>query len=178
MFFGADGPLAINFDNFELVRDVCTFALVFIMFYGGFSTNWRQARPVAVKAFLLSSLGVVLTAALVGLFCHFVLGLELVASLLLGSVISSTDAVSVFFVLRSRRLHLRDNTASLLEVESGSNDPCAYMLTFSDFTAAITSFSTPKMSCFLWFAPLRIVTFCVCIVLSPFGPGRAASSSL
>ena len=65
MFFGADGPLAINFDNFELVRDVCTFALVFIMFYGGFSTNWRQARPVAVKAFLLSSLGVVLTAALV-----------------------------------------------------------------------------------------------------------------
>lgn len=129
MFFGADGPLAINFDNFELVRDVCTFALVFIMFYGGFSTNWRQARPVAVKAFLLSSLGVVLTAALVGLFCHFVLGLELVASLLLGSVISSTDAASVFFVLRSRRLHLRDNTASLLEVESGSNDPCAYMLT-------------------------------------------------
>lgn len=129
MFFGADGPLAINFDNFELVRDVCTFALVFIMFYGGFSTNWRQARPVAVKAFLLSSLGVVLTAALVGLFCHFVLGLELMASLLLGSVISSTDAASVFFVLRSRRLHLRDNTASLLEVESGSNDPCAYMLT-------------------------------------------------
>ncbi len=129
MFFGCDGPFAIAFDNYVLVQEVCTIALIFIMFYGGFSTNWQEARPVAVKAFLLSSLGVILTAALVGLFCHYVLKLELLHSLLVGAVVSSTDAASVFFVLRSRKLHLKDGTASLLELESGSNDPCAYMLT-------------------------------------------------
>lgn len=129
MFFGSDGLVKIPFDNYLLAEDICTLALIFIMFYGGFGTKWSEARPVAAKAVLLSSLGTVATAGLVGVFCWGVLKLPLLESFLLGAVISSTDAASVFSILRSKRLNLRYNTASLLEVESGSNDPFSYMLT-------------------------------------------------
>lgn len=129
MGFGSDGLVKISFSNYRFTEDVCTVALIFIMFYGGFSTNWKQARPIAVKAGLLSSLGVLITSLLTGIFAHVVLGCGWGLGLLLGAVVGSTDAASVFSVLRSRKLNLRDNTASLLEVESGSNDPFAYMLT-------------------------------------------------
>ena len=129
MFFGSDGVVKIPFDNYALAEDICSLALIFIMFYGGFGTNWQEARPVAGKAVLLSSLGTVLTAGLVGLFSWKVLGLPQLEGFLLGAVISSTDAASVFSILRSKNLGLRENTASLLEVESGSNDPFSYMLT-------------------------------------------------
>lgn len=129
MFFGSDGFVKISFDNFDMAEQLCSVALLFIMFYGGFGTKWSQARPVAAKAILLSSLGTILTALLVGLFCHILLHIAPLESFLIGSVISSTDAASVFSILRSRRLNLKYNTASLLEVESGSNDPFAYMLT-------------------------------------------------
>lgn len=131
MLFGSDGIVRIPFDNYGFAEDICIFALIFIMFYGGFGTKWSVARPVAAKAVLMSTVGTVLTAALVGLFCHYVLRMELLESFLVGSVIGSTDAASVFSVLRSRHLNLRDNTASLLELESGSNDPFAYMLTIT-----------------------------------------------
>ena len=130
MTFGSDGIFRIQFDNYEFAEQICSVALIFIMFYGGFGTNWEHAKPVALQAGLLSTLGVVLTAGLVGIFCYGVLGMELLTSLLIGSVISSTDAASVFSILRSRKLGLKENTASLLELESGSNDPCSYMMTF------------------------------------------------
>lgn len=129
MIFGSDGIVKIPFDNYALANTVCSTALIFIMFYGGFGTKWSVARPVAVHAALLASIGVILTAGATGLFCHFVLGLPLLEGLLLGSIISSTDAASVFSILRSQKLNLRNNTASMLEIESGSNDPVAYMLT-------------------------------------------------
>lgn len=129
MFFGSDGPLKFHFDNYLLTQEICSLALIFIMFYGGFGTSWSAAKPIAAKAILLSSLGTVATAGLVGLFSWQVLGLPILESFLLGSVISSTDAASVFSILRSKRLNLKDGTASLLEVESGSNDPFSYMLT-------------------------------------------------
>ena len=129
MLFGSDGILKIPFDNYAFAEQICTVALIFIMFYGGFGTNWQQAKSVAVKAGLLSTAGVVITAALTGVFCHYALHIAWVESMLIGALIGSTDAASVFSVLRSKRLSLRYNTASLLEVESGSNDPCAYMLT-------------------------------------------------
>ncbi|HAB61912.1 MAG TPA: K+/H+ antiporter, partial [Lachnospiraceae bacterium] len=68
--------------------------LIFIMFYGGFGTKWSEAKPIAVKAVLLSTIGVILTALLTGLFCYFILRFNFWESMLLGSVISSTDAAS------------------------------------------------------------------------------------
>lgn len=129
MMFGTDGILKIPFDNFTIAEQICTVSLIFIMFYGGFGTNWKQAKPVAGKAVLLSTVGVILTAVTTGAFCHFILKMDFWESMLVGSVISSTDAASVFSILRSKRLNLKNNTASMLEVESGSNDPCSYMLT-------------------------------------------------
>ena len=129
MLFGSDGIFKIPFDNYNFADQVCSIALIFIMFYGGFGTKWDMARPVAVKAVSLSTLGVVMTALITGVFCHFVLGFGFLESFLIGSVISSTDAASVFSILRSKKLGLKEGTASLLELESGSNDPAAYMLT-------------------------------------------------
>lgn len=129
MLFGTDGLLKISFDNYRIAEEICTVSLIFIMFYGGFGTNWKQAKPVAGKAVLLSTLGVLLTAATTGLFCYGVLHFRFWESMLIGAVLSSTDAASVFSILRSKQLNLKDNTASMLEMESGSNDPCSYMLT-------------------------------------------------
>ena len=129
MMFGTDGIFRIPFSNYGLAESICSVALIFIMFYGGFCTNWEAARPVAKKAVLLSSAGVILTALLTGLFCHFILKTSLLEGLLIGSVLGSTDAASVFSILRMKKLNLVDGMASILEVESGSNDPVAYMLT-------------------------------------------------
>lgn len=129
MLFGENGLFRIRFNDYSLAEMVCSVCLIFIMYYGGFGTNWRAARPVAVQSMLLSTLGVLLTAGLTGLFIRLALHLPWLESLLIGSVIASTDAASVFNILRTRNLNLRFNTASLLELESGSNDPMSYMLT-------------------------------------------------
>lgn len=131
MVFGNNGlvPVPMDSDGRAFVGDICTVALIFIMFYGGFGTSWKSARPVVVEAALLSSVGVILTAGITGVFCHFALRWPWLESLLMGAVVSSTDAASVFSILRSRKLGLKNHTAPLLELESGSNDPCSYMLT-------------------------------------------------
>ena len=129
MFFGSDGLFSISFDNYKITEDICTLALTFIMFYGGFCTKWSMVKPVAKKSILLSTVGVIITTLLTGLFCYFVLKINFLESLLIGAIISPTDAASVFSILRSKKLNLKDGTSSLLEIESGSNDPVAYMLT-------------------------------------------------
>ena len=129
MLFGSDGIFKIPFDNFELAENICSIAFVFIMFYGGFNTKWSMAKPIAGKAVCLSTIGVVLTAGITALLCRLLLGLTMQESILIGAVLSSTDAASVFAILRKKKLNLKDATASLLEVESGSNDPAAYLLT-------------------------------------------------
>lgn len=134
MLFGSDGLFKIPFDNYVLAEDICTVALIFIMFYGGFNTKWSLAKPVAAKSIILSTAGVVITAAISMLLCHLCLGLTLSESFLISAVLASTDAASVFSILRTKKLNLRDGTASLLELESGSNDPMAYMLTVIGIT--------------------------------------------
>ena len=129
MLFGSDGIVKIPFDNYELAERVCSIALIFIMFYGGFNTKWKLARPVAARAVLLSTVGVAITAGVTAILCHFVLRFSMAESFLIGAVLSSTDAASVFSILRQKKLNLKDGTASLLEMESGSNDPMSYMLT-------------------------------------------------
>ena len=129
MLFGSDGIVGIYFDNYELTKKLCSIGLVFIMFYGGFGTSWEMAKPVAIPSILLSTLGVVITAGLTGIFCFKVFNTSLLEGLLIGSIVASTDAASVFAILRSQKLNLKGSIASILEVESGSNDPLAYMLT-------------------------------------------------
>ena len=135
MLMGSDGIFKVAFDDFAFAQVISTVALVVIMFSGGFETNIKASKPVAAKAIVLSSLGTVLTAVFVGLFCYIVLGMGLLEGMLCGSVLSSTDAASVFSILRSKKLALKENTAPLLEMESGSNDPFANMLTIVVLTA-------------------------------------------
>ncbi len=125
MLFGTQ----VDFNGYEIPEKICSLGLIIVIFYGGFGTNWRMAWPVAGKAAGMASLGVLITAGLVALFSWLVLGISGLESLLLGAVVSSTDAASVFSILRAKKLNLKDNTASLLELESGSNDPFSYMLT-------------------------------------------------
>jgi cell volume regulation protein A len=142
MLAGADGPGGIYFDNAEVANLVGTFALAFILFSGGIDTNWDSVRPVLGNALALATLGVALTAALVGIFAWKVLGFDMYEGFLLGSIVSSTDAAAVFAVLRSRGVGLKGNLRPLLELESGSNDPMAIFLT----TAMIGLISDPSKS--------------------------------
>ena len=129
MLAGSDGPGGIYFDDAWLAQFLGTAALAVILYAGGLDTDWRQVRPVVGPAVVLATVGVAATAGLVGLFAHWVLGWSLLDGLLVGSVISSTDAAAVFMVLRSKQVALRGNLAPLLELESGSNDPMAILLT-------------------------------------------------
>jgi cell volume regulation protein A len=121
----------------NIVNNICDFALLLIIFTGGFQTNFSEAKPVLAIATVLSAAGTILTALLSSAFAYYVLRLEFYQAMLLGAVISSTDAASVFSVLRSKQISLKNNLNYVLEVESGSNDPFAYMLTTVFITLAM-----------------------------------------
>lgn len=123
------GVMVIDFSDFQLTGKIASIALVFIMFYGGFGTNWNMARPKAAPSILMSTLGTIITFFITGVFVYLIFKISFLESLLIGAVVSSTDAASVFAILRSQKLNLEGSLASLLEVESGSNDPVACMLT-------------------------------------------------
>jgi cell volume regulation protein A len=127
MLLGSDGPGGIAFDNAELAREVGVVALAAILYEGGLSTSWRRLREVAVPALLLSTIGVVVTAAITGAVAYGLFDLSLTQSLLLGAVVASTDAAAVFATLRGTGLRRR--LARTLEAESGANDPVAIALT-------------------------------------------------
>ena len=143
------GAVGIKFEDYEFSYNFSTFALMVIMFYGGFGTNWNMAKPVAKEAIILSSFGVVATALITGLFLHYVLGFKMLEGMLICSIVGSTDYASVSNILRSKNLNLKYNTAPLLELESGSNDPTAYTMTMV-FLALITGsdVSAPVMILF------------------------------
>ncbi len=128
VLFGSDGILKLSFDDYVLTYKLCSIGLLFIIFYGGFCTK-KPDNNVVLQASLLSSFGTIFTAILTAVFCYYVLKFSFPESFLIGAIISSTDAASVFSILRSKKLNLKYNTAPLLEMESGSNDPFAYMLT-------------------------------------------------
>jgi cell volume regulation protein A len=127
MLLGSDGPGGIAFDNAELARQVGVVALAAILYEGGLSTSWRRLREVTVPAVLLSTVGVVVTAAITGVTAYGLFDLSLTKSLLLGAVVASTDAAAVFATLRGTGL--RPHLARTLEAESGANDPVAIALT-------------------------------------------------
>ncbi len=129
MLAGSEGVGGIYFDNAQIAQAIGVVALAFILFSGGLDTNWQAVRPVLWPGLALSTVGVVLTAGGVGLFATLVLGTTPAEGLLLGAIVSSTDAAAVFAVLRARGVHLKWPLEPLLELESGSNDPMAVLLT-------------------------------------------------
>ncbi len=126
---GSEGIGRIPFDDPYVAQFLGVVALVFILFAGGLGTAWESVRQVIGKGIALSTLGVFVTAVLVGAFAAGVLGFSLLEGLLLGAIVSSTDAAAVFAVLRARSVSLKGQIKPLLELESGSNDPMAVFLT-------------------------------------------------
>ncbi|MBQ9463068.1 MAG: potassium/proton antiporter [Bacteroidales bacterium] len=135
MVAGQDG-LGLKFDNYTVADTIGHFALTVILFTGGYQTSFTSIKPVLKQGILLSTVGVVLTSVITGLFIFYALGayvgdvgLSFVGCCLIAAVMSSTDSAAVFSVLRGRKMNLKENIGSILELESGSNDPMAYVLT-------------------------------------------------
>lgn len=135
MLFGTDG-LGINFQNYTIAQGVGTVALCIILFSGGLDTKFSDIKPIVAQGSILATVGVLLMALFTGLFIYYAANwwfpdvhLSLLESLLLASVMSSTDSASVFSILRGKGVRLKKNIKPLLELESGSNDPMAYLLT-------------------------------------------------
>lgn len=129
MLAGSDGIGGIQFDNPGVAQFIGIVALNFILFSGGLDTDWQMVKPVLWQGITLSTVGVMLTALSVGLFVWMITDFTLYEGLLLGSIVSSTDSAAVFSILRSKNLALKGKLRPLLELESGSNDPMAYILT-------------------------------------------------
>lgn len=129
MLAGSDGPGGIYFDYPWAAQLVGVSALATILFSAGFDTEWRAVKPVLWQSVSLSTIGVVISALATATFAHFALHWPLQYSLLVGAIISSTDAAAVLNVLRSKGLHIRGRLKDIVEFESGSNDPMAVLLT-------------------------------------------------
>ncbi len=143
MIAGENGLGRIRFDDYDMAKSIGYIALIVILFSGGLDTVWKSVRPVVWTGLSLSTLGVAFTMFAVALFTRFALDFSWVLSLLLGAIISSTDAAAVFSVLGAKSLHIRKDLRSLLELESGSNDPMAILLTISVIAYATGSASSP-----------------------------------
>lgn len=137
MLAGSDGIAGIHFDDPKLAQFIGVVSLNFILFAGGLDTNWSSVKPILREGVILSTLGVLLTALTLGAFVWYVTDFTFYESMLLGSIVSSTDAAAVFSLLRSKSLALKSNLRPTLELESGSNDPMAYVLTIAFLTLVI-----------------------------------------
>jgi cell volume regulation protein A len=137
MLAGSDGIGGIHFDNPKIAQFIGIVALNFILFSGGLDTNWFSVKPILREGLVLSTLGVLFTALSLGTFVWLVTDFTIYESMLLGSIVSSTDAAAVFSILRSKSLALKTNLRPTLELESGSNDPMAYVLTIAFLTLVI-----------------------------------------
>ena len=137
MLAGSHGIGGIKFDDPQIAQFIGIVSLNFILFSGGLDTNWSSVKPILREGLALSTLGVLLTAVTLGGFIFYVTDFTIYESLLLGSIVSSTDAAAVFSILRSKSLALKTNLRPTLELESGSNDPMAYVLTIAFLTLVI-----------------------------------------
>ena len=170
IFAGSEGPLGIQFDNAYFAQTLGVVALAYILFSGGLDTKIKDIKPIMKSGVSLASLGVFITCIIVGLFNHYVLGFSLLEGMLIGAIISSTDAGAVFTVLRSKSIHLKGNLKPILEFESGSNDPMAVFLT----TSILALMESPEDASFFQF----ITSFIAQIIVGGavgFGAGKMAT---
>ena len=133
MFFGVDG-VGIQFDSPTITQFIGMLALSIILFSGGMDTKTSDIKPIAAEGITLATLGVFLTAGVTGGLIYFIapllgINLTLIESFLLAAIMSSTDSASVFSIFSTKKQGLKENLRPLLELESGSNDPMAYILT-------------------------------------------------
>ncbi len=150
MVFGTDG-FGLVFENVQIAQTIGTICLTIILFSGGLDTKFSEIKPVIWPGVVLATFGVFITAILTGFFAYWLsgmmfpsMGISLLTAMLLASTFSSTDSASVFGILRSKGLVLKNNLRPLLELESGSNDPMAYMLTVM-FMGIIQSGTDPNI---------------------------------
>jgi cell volume regulation protein A len=129
MLAGEEGPGGLRFDDVRTAYIVGSIALALILFDGGLRTRFSTFRSVLMPSLTLATVGVLMTAALTAPVAHLALGLGWTESLLVGSVVASTDAAAVFFLIHARGLRLRPRVGAILEIESGTNDPFAIFLT-------------------------------------------------
>ncbi|RPI62939.1 MAG: potassium/proton antiporter, partial [Ignavibacteriales bacterium] len=152
MLAGSEGIGGIYFDDALTAQNIGIIALIFILFSGGLDTNLQDIKPIRFKALSLASIGVVISAFVFGIIASYLLDVEIIYGLLIGAIISSTDAAAVFNVLRSKNVSLKNNLKPLLEFESGSNDPMAIFLTIGIIELIINPYTG-------WFGLLKLLVF-------------------
>ena len=177
MVFGSDG-FGLQFENVQTAQMIGTICLTIILFSGGLDTKFNEIRPVIGPGVVLATLGVLITALVTGFFIWWLsghmfagLGIGFLTALLLASTFSSTDSASVFGILRSKGLVLKNNLRPMLELESGSNDPMAYMLTIM-FMGIIQSGTEPQIGMVLLNTVIQLTVGAACGYLG----GKAAVS--
>lgn len=169
MLAGSEGLGGIDFDNALLAQSIGIAALISILFSGGLDTDWKTIRPVAKEGIALSTIAVVVTALLVAGFSYYVTHFTFNESMLLGAIVSSTDAAAVFSILRSKGVRLKKELQAVIELESASNDPTAVLLTLG-FIQIILVPSTTITQLFLLFAAQVTIGILIGWVMGHFIP--------
>jgi len=129
MLSGSDGLSIVDFADYQLAQSLGVVALIYILFSGGLDTKWSKVRPIILPGIMLSTVGVLISAVIVGYFASLILNVTLIEGILLGAIVSSTDAAAVFSILRSKAIGFKYRLRELIEFESGTNDPMAIFLT-------------------------------------------------
>jgi cell volume regulation protein A len=168
MLAGSEGIGGVYFNNPKTAQFIGIVALNFILFSGGLDMDWQSVRHSLWHGITLSTVGVLLTALLAGLFVWAVTDFTLLEGLLLGSIVSSTDSAAVFSILRSKKLALKGNLRPLLELESGSNDPMAYILTIV-FTGLVVHPETNPLSIISLFLKQLLLGGIIGLVMGKIG---------
>ncbi|QOG12676.1 potassium/proton antiporter [Arcobacter sp. FWKO B] len=151
MLAGSEGILGIHFDNAQIAQTVGTIALIYILFGGGMDTKWRLIKPVLKDGLILATVGVFLTAMFMAICVYYILDFTFLEALLVGAVVSSTDAAAVFAILRAKGIALKKGLSPLLELESGSNDPMAIFLTIAILQIILLPYSNTIVDWLLMF---------------------------
>lgn len=146
--------------NYSIVQYISIFALIIIMFSGGLDTDFDEMRPVGKIGISLATVGVVLTTFILGILIHLIFKYDLLMSLLIGSIISSTDAAAIFSIFKSQNINIKHKLDNILELESATNDPVAYLLVTSFIYAILHPSISLSGVVFLFFKSLILGAIC------------------